>query len=154
VSAQAQRSAAQDSPRTSFMSECTVKLKGIGANKIGVIKALREITPSLGLKEAKDFLDVMPRNVLENVGALIGETALQKLKDAGADVELVVLNSAPEPTTSAKAGAGELSELERLATMCFPNKPDLAVKLKPFEAQYGLHLGWYMGLIKLGLVQG
>src|SRR5271154_4673493 len=136
------------------MSECTVKLKGIGANKIGVIKALREITPSLGLKEAKDFLDVMPRNVLENVGALIGETAFQKLKDAGADVELEVLNTAPALTASTKAATGELSELEYLSKMCFPNKPDLAAKLKPFEAQYGLHLGWDMGIIKLGLVQG
>jgi Ribosomal protein L7/L12 C-terminal domain len=137
------------------MSECTVKLKGVGVNKIGVIKALREITPSLGLKEAKDFLDVMPRNVLENVGALIGETAFQKLKDAGADVELEILNTAPAPTSSAsKAATGEVSELERLCAMCFPGKPELPAKLKPFEAQFGLNLGWYMGLIKLGLVQG
>ena len=96
----------------------------------------------------------MPRNVLENVGALIGETAFEKLKAVGADVELEVLNVAPAPTTSSKAATTEVSELERLATMCFPNKPDLAAKLKPFEAQFGLHLGWYMGLIKLGLVQG
>jgi large subunit ribosomal protein L7/L12 len=68
-------------------TEFTVVLKGPGANKINVIKAVRELT-GLGLKEAKDLVDSAPKNVKENVSKEDANTVATKLKDAGADVEV------------------------------------------------------------------
>jgi large subunit ribosomal protein L7/L12 len=68
-------------------TEFTVVLKGPGANKINVIKAVRELT-GLGLKEAKDLVDSAPKNVKENVSKEDAEAVSKKLKDAGADVEV------------------------------------------------------------------
>jgi len=68
-------------------TEFTVLLTEIGASKINVIKAVRELT-SLGLKEAKDLVDGAPKNVLENVSKEDADNAVSKLKDAGATVEL------------------------------------------------------------------
>ncbi len=59
-----------------------------GANKINVIKALREINPSLGLKEAKDMTEKMPQEVLKEAKKEAAEEAVKKLKEAGAQVEL------------------------------------------------------------------
>lgn len=67
--------------------EFTVVLKEGGAQKIQVIKAVRELT-SLGLKEAKDLVDGAPKPVLENVGKDDAEKAKAKLEAAGATVEL------------------------------------------------------------------
>ena len=62
-------------------------LKDIGANKINVIKAVREVT-TLGLKEAKDLVESAPTNVKEGISKADAEEAQKKLKDAGATVEL------------------------------------------------------------------
>jgi large subunit ribosomal protein L7/L12 len=67
--------------------EFDVVLKDIGAKKIAVIKAVREITP-LGLKEAKDLVEAAPKAVLEGVSKDDAETAKGKLEDAGATVEI------------------------------------------------------------------
>lgn len=66
----------------------TVVLTAAGANKIAVIKALREINQNLGLKEAKDMTEAVPANVLENAKTEDAKVAAEKLKAAGATVEL------------------------------------------------------------------
>ena len=68
-------------------TEFNVLLKDIGANKINVIKAVREVT-SLGLKEAKDLVESAPVTVKEAIGKPDAETAQKKLQEAGATVEL------------------------------------------------------------------
>jgi large subunit ribosomal protein L7/L12 len=68
-------------------TEFTVILKGPGANKINVIKAVRELT-GLGLKEAKDLVDAAPKVVKENISKEDAATISNKLKDAGAEVEV------------------------------------------------------------------
>ncbi|HEY7353609.1 MAG TPA: 50S ribosomal protein L7/L12 [Terriglobales bacterium] len=68
-------------------TEFTVVLKEVGANKINVIKAVREVT-SLGLKEAKDLVDGAPKNVKEGVSKEEAETIKKKFADAGATVEV------------------------------------------------------------------
>ncbi len=67
--------------------EFDVVLTGAGAQKIQVIKVVRELT-SLGLKEAKDVVDGAPKAVLEKVDKAAAEAAKTKLEDAGATVEL------------------------------------------------------------------
>jgi large subunit ribosomal protein L7/L12 len=68
-------------------TEFTVVLADFGANKVGVIKAVREIT-GLGLKEAKDLVDGAPKPVKEGVSKADAETAKKKLEDAGAKAEI------------------------------------------------------------------
>ena len=69
-------------------TEFAVVLKDIGANKINVIKAVREVT-SLGLKEAKDLVEAAPGSVVkEGVSKDEAETIKKKFADAGASVEL------------------------------------------------------------------
>lgn len=68
-------------------TEFTVVLKAAGANKINVIKVVREIT-SLGLKEAKDLVDGAPKNVKEGVTKDEAEAMKKKFVDAGAEVEI------------------------------------------------------------------
>ena len=68
-------------------TEFTVHLKDIGANKINVIKAVREVT-TLGLKEAKDLVESAPTNVKEGISKADAEEAAKKLQAAGATVEL------------------------------------------------------------------
>ncbi|MFZ2199699.1 MAG: 50S ribosomal protein L7/L12 [Microgenomates group bacterium] len=65
-----------------------VVLKAGGANKIGVIKAVRELNQTLGLKEAKDLVEAAPKTVLEGAKKEDAEAAKKKLEDAGATVEL------------------------------------------------------------------
>ena len=65
-----------------------VILADSGANKISVIKALREINPQLGLKEAKDIADAPPKEILTGVNKENANEAKQKLESAGAKVEL------------------------------------------------------------------
>lgn len=66
----------------------TVVLADSGAQKIAVIKALREINQELGLKEAKDIADAPPKEILKDVPKEKAEEAKKKLEDAGAKVEL------------------------------------------------------------------
>ena len=68
-------------------TEFTVVLTAAGANKINVIKVVREVT-SLGLKEAKDLVDGAPKNVKEGVNKDEAETIKKKFVDAGASVEV------------------------------------------------------------------
>ncbi len=68
-------------------TEFTVVLAEVGANKVSVIKAVREIT-GLGLKEAKDLVDAAPKPVKEAIAKADAEAAKKKLEEAGAKVEL------------------------------------------------------------------
>ena len=68
-------------------TEFAVVLTAVGANKINVIKAVREVT-SLGLKEAKDLVDGAPKTIKEGVNKEEAETIKKKFADAGATVEV------------------------------------------------------------------
>jgi large subunit ribosomal protein L7/L12 len=68
-------------------TEFSVVLKEVGANKINVIKAVREVT-SLGLKEAKDLVDGAPKAIKEGVSKEEAETIKKKFTEAGATVEV------------------------------------------------------------------
>ena len=68
-------------------TEFTVVLKGGGANKIGVIKVVREVT-GLGLKDAKDLVDGAPKDVKVGVNKTEADDISKKLKEAGAEVEV------------------------------------------------------------------
>jgi large subunit ribosomal protein L7/L12 len=70
--------------KTSF----TVVLKSAGAGKLGVVKVVKDLT-GLGLKEAKDLVDGAPTNVKENVDKATADDIAGKLKEAGADVEVI-----------------------------------------------------------------
>ncbi|UZD54686.1 50S ribosomal protein L7/L12 [Caldimonas aquatica] len=74
-------------PAAEEKTEFTVVLADAGANKVGVIKAVREIT-GLGLKEAKDLVDGAPKPVKEGISKADAEAAKKKLEEAGAKVEL------------------------------------------------------------------
>jgi len=65
-----------------------VVIANAGAQKIAVIKALRELVPTLGLKEAKDLVDAAPKEVMTAVNKKTAEEAKTKLTTAGATVEL------------------------------------------------------------------
>ena len=65
-----------------------VVIASSGAQKIAVIKALRELVPTLGLKEAKDIVDAAPKEVMTQVNKKTAEEAKAKLTTAGATVEL------------------------------------------------------------------
>lgn len=74
-------------PAAEEKTEFTVVLAAPGANKINVIKAVREVT-SLGLKEAKDLVDNAPKPIKEGVSKEEAETIRKKFADAGATVEV------------------------------------------------------------------
>jgi large subunit ribosomal protein L7/L12 len=65
-----------------------VIIASAGAQKIAVIKALRELVPTLGLKEAKDLVDAAPKEVMNQVNKKTADEAKEKLTTAGATVEL------------------------------------------------------------------
>ena len=65
----------------------TVILKAAGANKLNVVKIVKDLT-GLGLKEAKDLVDGAPKPIKEGVSKIEAEEIAAKLKDAGADVEI------------------------------------------------------------------
>lgn len=69
-------------------TEFDVVLTDAGANKIGVIKAVREVVPGLGLADAKKLVESAPAKVLEGVAKDAAETAKKKLEEAGAKIEL------------------------------------------------------------------
>jgi large subunit ribosomal protein L7/L12 len=79
--------AAAGAPPAEEKTEFTVVLKEVGANKINVIKAVREVT-SLGLKEAKDLVDGAPKSVKEGVSKEEAENIKKKFTEAGATVEV------------------------------------------------------------------
>ncbi|MBL8233102.1 MAG: 50S ribosomal protein L7/L12 [Bryobacterales bacterium] len=79
--------AAAAAPAVEEKTEFTVVLTAAGANKINVIKVVREIT-SLGLKEAKDLVDGAPKTIKEGVNKDEAESIKKKFTDAGATVEV------------------------------------------------------------------
>jgi large subunit ribosomal protein L7/L12 len=79
--------AAAAAPVVEEKTEFSVVLTVVGANKINVIKAVREVT-SLGLKEAKDLVDGAPKPIKEGVSKDEAETIKKKFTDAGATVEV------------------------------------------------------------------
>lgn len=79
--------AAAAAPAAEAQTEFTVVLTGAGANKINVIKVVREIT-ALGLKEAKDLVDGAPKTVKEGVSKDEAEAMKKKFVEAGATVEV------------------------------------------------------------------
>jgi large subunit ribosomal protein L7/L12 len=74
-------------PAAEEKTEFTVVLKSAGANKINVIKVVREIT-GLGLKEAKDLVESAPKPVKEGISKEEAENIAKKLQEAGAEVEI------------------------------------------------------------------
>jgi large subunit ribosomal protein L7/L12 len=80
-------SSAQAQEAKTEKTEFTVVLTNAGSNKIQVIKVIREIT-GLGLKEAKDFVEALPKAVKENIPKEQAEEIKKKLESAGATVEL------------------------------------------------------------------
>ena len=79
--------AAAAAPAEEEKTEFTPVLAEIGANKIGVIKVVREIT-GLGLKEAKELVDNVPKAIKENVSKDEADSIKAKLEEAGAKVEI------------------------------------------------------------------
>ena len=80
--------AAAAAPVVEEKTEFNVILTAAGANKINVIKAVREVVSGLGLKEAKDLVDGAPKAVKEGVSKEEAATIQKKLVDAGATVEI------------------------------------------------------------------
>ena len=74
-------------PAAEEQTEFNLVLTEVGANKVGVIKAVREIT-GLGLKEAKDVVDGAPKTVKEAMAKADAEAAKKKLEEAGAKADL------------------------------------------------------------------
>lgn len=73
---------------TEEKTEFDVHLKSFGEKKINVIKAVREVIPGLGLKEAKTLVESAPANIKEGISKDEAEEITKKLKEAGADVEI------------------------------------------------------------------
>ena len=80
--------AAAAAPAAEAQTEFSVILKDAGDKKINVIKVVREIVPSLGLKEAKDLVEAAPKAVKEGVTKEEAETIKKKLEESGAKVEI------------------------------------------------------------------
>jgi large subunit ribosomal protein L7/L12 len=87
VAVAAAPAASAAAPAAEEKTEFTVILKEIGANKINVIKAVRELT-NLGLKESKDLVEAAPKAIKENVNKDDAAAAKAKLEAAGAKVEV------------------------------------------------------------------
>ena len=75
-------------PVAEVQTEFSVILKDAGDKKINVIKVVREVVPSLGLKEAKDLVEAAPKPVKEGVSKEEAETIKKKLEETGAKVEI------------------------------------------------------------------
>lgn len=80
--------AAADAGPVEEKTEFDVHMKSFGAKKINVIKAVRELIPGLGLKEAKTLVEGAPANIKEAVSKEEAEEMAKKLKEAGAEVEV------------------------------------------------------------------
>jgi len=80
--------AAAAAPAAEAQTEFSVILKDAGDKKINVIKVVREVVPSLGLKEAKDLVEAAPKAVKEGVSKEEAETIKKKLEESGAKVEI------------------------------------------------------------------
>ena len=87
AAASAASDAASDEPKEE-QTVFNVWIQDAGANKLSVIKTLRELVPTLGLKEAKDLVDGAPKEVMTAVNKKTADEAREKLTGAGAAVEL------------------------------------------------------------------
>ncbi len=87
MAAPAAGGAAAAAPAAEEKTEFTVQLTEVGANKVSVIKAVREIT-GLGLKEAKDLVEAVPGTLKEGVNKADSDNMKKKLEEAGAKVEI------------------------------------------------------------------
>ena len=87
AAASAASDAASDEPKEE-QTVFNVWIQDAGANKLSVIKTLRELVPTLGLKEAKDLVDGAPKEVMTAVNKKTSDEAREKLTAAGATVEL------------------------------------------------------------------
>ena len=101
-------------PEVEEKDEFDVVLTGAGAQKIQVIKAVRELT-SLGLKEAKDLVDGAPKAVLEKANKEAAEAAKAKLEDAGASRRAEVTAAAPVWAAVARADARPWTPIDRIS---------------------------------------
>ena len=81
-------SGAAAAPEAEEKSEYNVVITAAGPNKINAIKAVREIKPDMGLKEAKDLVEAAPKELLKAVDKKTAEEAKKKLETAGCQVEL------------------------------------------------------------------
>ena len=88
MAAPAAAGAAEAAPAADANATQTVVMTNAGGNKIAVIKALREINPNLGLQEAKAMTDTVPAEIVKDAKAEDAKSAAEKLKAAGATVEL------------------------------------------------------------------
>ncbi|MEQ1610794.1 MAG: 50S ribosomal protein L7/L12 [Hyphomonadaceae bacterium] len=88
VAAAAPAAGGPAAPAAEAQTEFTVILKEAGDKKINVIKVVREVVPSLGLKEAKDLVEAAPKPVKEGVSKEEAETIKKKLEETGAKVEI------------------------------------------------------------------
>ena len=79
--------AAAAAPAAEEQTEFTVNMTSFGANKVGVIKVIREIT-GLGLKEAKDLVEAVPSMIKDSIPKADAEAIKKKLDDAGAAAEI------------------------------------------------------------------
>jgi large subunit ribosomal protein L7/L12 len=86
--AQGAASGGEDAAPAEEQTVFNVVIASSGAQKIAVIKALRELVPTLGLKEAKDLVDAAPKEVMNGVNKKTADEAKEKLTAAGATVEL------------------------------------------------------------------
>ena len=75
-------------PAVEEKTEFSVVLKGFGDKKINVIKAVRTLNPSLGLKEAKDLVEGAPANIKDGVSKAEAEEMAKTLREAGAEIEI------------------------------------------------------------------
>ena len=87
VAASAPAASDAGAPAAEEKSEFNVTLKEVGANKIAVIKAVREVT-SLGLKEAKDLVESAPKPIKEGIGKEAADEIKSKVETSGAAVEI------------------------------------------------------------------
>jgi large subunit ribosomal protein L7/L12 len=75
-------------PAAEEKTEFSVVLKGFGDKKINVIKAVRTLNPSLGLKEAKDLVEGAPANIKDGISKAEAEEMAKTLREAGAEIEI------------------------------------------------------------------
>ena len=88
VAAPAAGAASADAAPAEEQTVFNVVITAAGGTKIAVIKALRELVPTLGLKDAKDLVDAAPKEIMNGVNKKTADEAKEKLTAAGATVEL------------------------------------------------------------------
>ncbi|MBA3546363.1 MAG: 50S ribosomal protein L7/L12 [Nannocystis sp.] len=88
VAAAAAAPAGPVAPAAEEKTEFSVVLKGFGDKKINVIKAVRTLNPSLGLKEAKDLVEGAPANIKDGISKAEAEEMAKTLREAGAEIEI------------------------------------------------------------------